>query len=315
MEERKPAAFPYDDYVQSANALFHCMKEGRFLESILERRAIVPRYCIEDMGYLDIRCGDIVYHKMAVLQKCFCDIPLHKLMDTFELRGYGEAFQSLSDEEKLDLTQNNTHPDFYGTYAIAFSKKWGEDKHLQPVQYINEKSDYAVRFSEYVSDALGAEELPEHYSDDVLYRLSFVKSLRGIMSRQVLRKGENQRIQVDIWKNFHDEKEWRFVPDNSVLDSMNVGRIIANPSILDLDGAIDQINENLESEKYRQLWLEYEYNDIRYIIVPDSEERLKIISKILNIPDSNFDNPEIMQREKYILISKILVLNEIRKDW
>lgn len=96
---------------------------------------------------------------------------------------------------------------------------------------------------------------------------------------------------------------------------MNVGRIIANSSILELDGAIDKINENLESKQYRQLWLEYKYDDIRYIMVPNSEERLKIINKILSIPDNHFDNLEIIQQDKYILISKIFVLNEIRKDW
>lgn len=315
MIERKLPEYTRDDYRQSANTLFHCMQERCFLEAILERRAMVPRYCIENMEYLNIQYGDTVYQKMAVLQKCFCDIPLHRLMDTFELRGYGEAFESLSDEEKLDLAKNNTHPDFYGKYAIAFSKEWGENKHLQPIQYINEKSDYAVRFSKYISNALNAEELPENCSDDILYRLSFVKSLRGIMSRKISRKGEKKQIQIYIWKNFHDEKEWRFVPDNEVLNVMNLGRIIANPSTLELDGAIDIINTNLELEQYRQLWLEYKYDDIRYIIVPNSEERLEIINTILNIPDKNFDNPEIIQQEKYILISKILVLNEIRKDW
>lgn len=100
-----------------------------------------------------------------------------------------------------------------------------------------------------------------------------------------------------------------------MLEELNVGRIIANSSILELDGAIDKINKNLESEHYRPLWLEYNYDDIRYIMVPNSEERLKIINIILNLPDSHFDHPEMVQQEKYILISKILVLNEIRKDW
>lgn len=34
MPKRNPAPLPYDDYIQSANALFHCMKERRFLEAI-----------------------------------------------------------------------------------------------------------------------------------------------------------------------------------------------------------------------------------------------------------------------------------------
>lgn len=55
MTKGTPFSYAYDDYIQSANMLFHCMKEGRFLESILEKRAIVPRYCIENMKYLNIR--------------------------------------------------------------------------------------------------------------------------------------------------------------------------------------------------------------------------------------------------------------------
>ena len=40
-------AHPYVGYVQSANTLFHFMKEFGFLKTILTKRAIVPRYCIE----------------------------------------------------------------------------------------------------------------------------------------------------------------------------------------------------------------------------------------------------------------------------
>lgn len=34
---------PYDDYAQSANTLFHFMKKQEYLNSILRRRAIIPR--------------------------------------------------------------------------------------------------------------------------------------------------------------------------------------------------------------------------------------------------------------------------------
>ena len=35
---------PYDDYAQSANTLFHFMKKQEYLNSILRRRAIIPRF-------------------------------------------------------------------------------------------------------------------------------------------------------------------------------------------------------------------------------------------------------------------------------
>ena len=46
--EHAPVAFPYNDYVQSANTLFHFMSKSEHLEWILKNRAIAPRYCVED---------------------------------------------------------------------------------------------------------------------------------------------------------------------------------------------------------------------------------------------------------------------------
>lgn len=67
----------YDDYAQSANTLVHFMKKFKYLEEILEKKALIPRYCIEDLQYLNIGGGS--FTEAFVLQKCFCDIPFHKL--------------------------------------------------------------------------------------------------------------------------------------------------------------------------------------------------------------------------------------------
>lgn len=40
---------PYDDYAQSANALFHFMIKNEYLKSLLINRATVPRYCMENI--------------------------------------------------------------------------------------------------------------------------------------------------------------------------------------------------------------------------------------------------------------------------
>ena len=128
---------PYDDYAQSANTLFHFMKKQEYLNSILRRRAIIPRYCVETIDYLNIRNGTRLFNEVAILQKCFCDIPFHKLADSFAVNVVGDVYKSLSKDEWADLEKNNTHFAYYGEYAVAFSKSWGEKKHLQPVHYLN----------------------------------------------------------------------------------------------------------------------------------------------------------------------------------
>lgn len=41
-----------DDYVQSANSLFHFMKKADYLKDALGRSALVPQYCVKTVGYL-----------------------------------------------------------------------------------------------------------------------------------------------------------------------------------------------------------------------------------------------------------------------
>lgn len=314
MSENPVVVLPYDDYAQSANTLFHFMSKSEYLKSILINRAIVPRYCMENIEYLNIHIGDVSFKEVAILQKCFCDIPFHKLTDNFELSGVGDTYKLLNNDEKLILTKNNTHPDYYGKYAIAFSKSWGENKNLQPVNYLNENSQYTIEFTKLFDSVLSAVSIPEEYVSDILNRLSFMKPLRGIMKRTI-KRNNSENASIEFYKNFHDEKEWRYVPNPTVLLAAKMERIIANPNILNLRAGIIDINDNLSTEKYRPLWLEYNYDDIRYIIVPDLHSRIDVINTIMTIPDEQFDNQSQVLMQKYILISKILVLEEIRKDW
>lgn len=309
MKENTLVALPYNDYVQSANTLFHFMSNITYLNRILVERQIIPRYCIENIEYLNINVEGQPFNEIAVLQKCFCDIPFHKLTDTFMLDGVGDIYESLTKEEKSELAKNNSHPDYYGKFAIALSKKWGESHNLQPVQYINEKSTYAMEFSNVFASVYNAETIPEEYVNDILHRLSYMKPLRGTMDRSFNHKN------IKLKKNFHDEREWRYVPESKILETAKIECIIANPKMLYLPDSIAGINKSLENEDYRSLWLNFSYNDIRYIIVPDLQSRIDIIDTILTISPDKFDHPEQVQREQYILISKILVLDEIRKDW
>lgn len=47
--EKTSIALPYNDYVQSANTLFHFMEKPTYLIDLLKNRRIVPRYCVENI--------------------------------------------------------------------------------------------------------------------------------------------------------------------------------------------------------------------------------------------------------------------------
>lgn len=307
-------ALPDDDYAQSANVLFHFMSKIEYLEDALCKHALIPRYCMEDLGYLNLTAGGIPFQKALVLQKCFCDIPFHKLMEPFRLDLPEDSTPPLTAEERSDLARRNTHPDCYGQYAIAFSKKWGEGKHLQPIHYINGSSDFVKGFRELFEALWSAENLPDECADDIISRLSFMKPLRGTMDR-VFERHSGENIVVKICKNFHDEREWRYVPSTDVLSQTKTERIIANPTILCMPDFQRNTNANIATEGYKALWLDFQYDEIRYLIVPNSSARIELMDYILSLPNELFADSALAFQSKLVLISKILVLEEIRKDW
>lgn len=296
----------YDDYVQSANTLFHFMKEPDYLVESLLKKAFVPRYCKEEIDYLNLSCNNVNFSTIAVLQKCFCDIPFHKLNEAFEVKLVGESDLVLTPQERTRLMMTNTHPELYGKYAIGLSKEWGERKGLQPVHYLSKESNYVKKICDLFLNMMHCDELPDEVVDDILYRLSYIKPLRGKMVRVFEKDDSQEKISITLMKNFHDEREWRYIPSVSDLEN-----VIANPNVI---CCLQDINESLNNPKFSTSWLEYQYSDIRYIIVPNVYERIELIKKIMELPNENFCGAEI-QMEKYILISKIVVLDELRKDW
>lgn len=302
-----PPSLSKEDYYQSANSLFHFMKEEEYLYTALSNKALIPRYCLEDINFLKLNIDGNNFNEIAVLQKCFCDIPLHNI--TSRLPKNSEK------EESWD----NDHTRVYGEFAIAFSKHWGELNGLQPIQYINDKSLYLDYMRKYIIDSIKSSELSFNKSDAILSFLSFIKPLRGFMSRTIEDK------LVKKLKNFYDEQEWRYVPSFATIRTYNrtekykINPIIANPKIMDikyLNQKFVEIQTNIISDKlYRDLWLKFDYNDIRYLIVPNAQSRIDCISFILNLPSIHFNNENDIKIQKSILVSKILVLDEIRKDW
>lgn len=312
-----------EDYCQSANSLFHFMNRATFLQDALLHKALIPRFCLEDVRYLNLNDGEQSFEEIAILQKCFCDIPLHKVAATFELSLTEECKRRLNDFNHTELISENNHPGFYGKFAISFSKKWCEIKNMQPVHYLNSEGAYARDFSSIFKMIVGKEELSSDIADDFLHRLALMKPLRGKMKRTM--RTQKEQIEIEVHKNFHDEQEWRYIPDLSKVEKLNgtndfqIAPIIANPRLVAFSALFGENYINGQSQivcrkEWEPLWLRFDYGDIRYLIVPDNQARLEIIDYIMYLPSSNFSKRK-SKKEKYILISKILVLDEIGKDW
>lgn len=309
-----------EDYVQSANSLFHFMKEFRFLKMALENKSLDARFCSEDISYLNLNLDGQPTKKIAVLLKCFCDIPLTMAVKPSKVKVEESSLKEIQSKTGLSINpiEEMSHTDFYGSFGIAFSKKWCEDKNIQPVHYLEPTSYYTQHLGKHIQAQLDSEELSDLDFEDAFLRLSYIKPLRGIMSRnkEIWKKDTDvkQDFEIRYQKNFHNEKEWRFVPKLKDIQTVFPEEY---PVILNEETAnkidIDRNYSNFRSTALstsKVSSLQFEYKDIRYLIVPGANERKDLIALI----DSLKFKEEDSKIEKYLLCSKILTLDEIRKD-
>lgn len=252
-------------FKQSANALFNFMKKKEYLKLILKNKAFIPRYCEEVIDYLKAEGIE----KIAFPMTCFCDIHVQKII---------------------------YHCSFYGYVGIGMYKEWGINKGIQPIHYINNNSRIYKELSTLFKNAYDIvdeidEDETEEYKNYILEHILFLKPLVGKMYRDT----------EYIKKNFHDEKEWRYVPyiDKSI----------------DLPLIIPQEHTHVNAYKpysdaiknYKQMWLCFEYKDIKYLFLENEADRQDIINYIM-------EELDIDKNEKYELISKIIVLDQIEED-
>lgn len=245
----------YDPPKQSANSLFRFWKDPKWLFDAIEKNAMIPRYYPETVDYLDIDIFQVAYPMI-----CFCDINFHKL------------------EEHMKL---------YGGYGIAFSKQWGIQKGIQPLQYINKDSILCKDFSKAFRYALTAEyDDPTHnYMQTHMY---YMKPIQGMMPRDG----------AELNKNFTDEREWRYIPNVSELDLPQ--------AVIDDDMAgLESCNDTIVC--HDACWLKFASEDIKYIIVQTSEEFEKLCALI----EGKNIQPEIKRK----LFSRIIVWEESKEDF
>lgn len=254
--------------LQSANVFLHCMRRKKYLKSILLNHAFIPRYNIENIDYLHLKG----YDRIAIPMTCFCDIFLNRLYP---------------------------HMKNYGHYGIGLKKNSLIKNGLTPISYVNPISFFTRDLSHTVQiafDQLDGED-SDLYNEDFLnyqiHQLMYIKPLSGKMC--IHKKIKDM--------NFHDECEWRYIPDMRCTD---LWPLIINKDIL-LDKK--QLNfYNTALAEYQAGWYKFSYDDIKYIIVDKEKNRNEFIDFILNQLD-------ITEMDKYRMISKIMTYEDLEGDF
>ena len=210
-----------------ADTLFTFMPQPEFLYTIIRKSMISPRYCTEDISYLQI---DGI-SRVSIPMKCFCDINLHRL---------------------------GKHLDCYGYYGIAFTKEWGMQRHIQPILYFNPASDLRTDFTDAFNHAIGTAgisntETERRLKGFMLHQLMYSKPYSGGFLSRVDGK-EHERC-------FTDECEWRYIPN---LDKSDFPTMYFDDQLIKL-GVPNEMSAAMARES--SLALQFDYSEVKHIIV------------------------------------------------
>lgn len=254
----------------SANTLFHFTKSISNLSNILTH-TFSPKYCLEHISLIPEDNLDL-----AIPMVCFCDIPLSQIKD---------------------------HVDTYGEYAIGLSKEWAMSNGISPILYLYNNSFTHQILDKLFNAAFSLDKLEYSNSKNVndssilsFFSLVFhTKPYIGKMWRDGKLKGNT---------TFYNEREWRFVPNISDLESFKA-RLSLRKDEYVIESERKKYNAKLEAIKIR-----FTPNDIKYIIVSKESERLRMVEMIEGIKLGTYSTDEIKE-----LNSKILSVEQIKEDF
>ncbi len=249
----------------SSNSLIHFTKDFSSIKGILTDNFKI-RYCREKITNKE---GNI---DLLVPMVSFCDIPFSQIIN---------------------------HIENYGCYGIGLSKKWAESKGLNPVLYIDQKSNLGANFISQVFKTVIKKEnakvseltIEEKYIFDIF---RYMKNYQGDLERHGKKTIKNYR--------FSDEREWRYVlrPESDLL-LFGVCNKLTDEKIIE---SKRKRNELATKER-----LEFSPDDIAYIIIKKDSEREKLIDALNKI------RGRFLHEELRRLSSRIISTEQILTDF
>lgn len=193
----------------------------------------------------------------------------------------------------IPMSEIKDHIKKYGSYGIGLTKEWALKNGLNPVLYVAPNSALSTSYRTAMRHFLAV----SNESDDgatneemaLVDVLRYMKNYEGPLER----KGE--RI-----KNyrFSDEREWRYAPPFTGDEEMLVAK-----------SAFETEPEHY-SEMYSNHRLEFEPNDIKYIIIKDDSEIREVINHLRVAKGKKYSLDEIER-----LTTRILTTEQIMGDF
>ena len=245
----------------SSNSVIHYTNKIENLKGIIEKKGFRVKYCSENVFLNDFITS------LATPMVCFCDIPLSEVKN---------------------------HIDSYGSYGIGLFKTWAKKTGLNPVLYIENKSETAIQIKS------GYEKLIKDFKDEKDNK-EFSRMFVRIMQFCKNYEGPLKIGKIDTEHyRFYDEREWRYIPNFETLNSA--------PPVIPNKEYIKDKEEN--NKKLDHINVKFTFDEISYIIVNSEDE----IPEILTILSQTFED-DCTAKQLKVLGTKIITKNQIFNDF
>ena len=197
----------------------------------------------------------------------------------------------------LRLSELKDNIGTYGKFGIGLTKEWAVKQGLNPVMYASQESLFTENFMnglqnffELIKKSNDTSGKFENAYNNTLNTLRYIKNYKG----DLIRPGK-KTIPDYVFAN---EREWRYVP--SINENI--------PSFIPIDKIQNSIQKTAFNKKIGHLRLNFEPDDIKYLIVEKDSDINSLINH-LRMAKSRFSYETVDK-----LASRILTYEQIEKD-
>lgn len=174
----------------------------------------------------------------------------------------------------IPLSLIKEHFDWYGRYGIGIKRTYARKQGVKPVWYVTSESNL-------VRNLVKQDNLSEYE------RKHLLPYLKQFFGNQAYQGGKEKR------KKFYDEREWRYIPDSSLVEV--------------LFGLKAQREKRTAIQNGERMKIDL--NQVEYIIIEKESDFDKMIDELRKIANGNkelkFEN----------LIAKIMTAKQIERDF
>lgn len=173
----------------------------------------------------------------------------------------------------IPLSLIKEHIDWYGRYGIGIKRTYARENGVHPVWYVTSENNL-------VSSLIKNKVLSDY---ERKHLLPYMKQFIGFQHYE--KEGKDKR------KKFYDEHEWRFIPDNSMVEAhFNINK------------------KSVPNSTYIPPRMILDLNQVEYIIIDKEAEFKKMLVELKAISISKKISYET-------LVSKIITSKQIERDF